>query len=210
MRTLTDRLGAALLRRAALECSDPAVAALLQRGHPFVDGGATLQPRVHPSLEPRRGETPEQWQARVGTIIVVGGSPSMYDKGRERFATAATSLTADTIKVALVLSTYSPNVATHEFLTDISSFIVGTDQTLTTKTATAGIFNADPATWSGGSAPASGATTIAYLVLYKSTGTAGSSPLIGYIDTATNLPLLPNGGSVSVSWSTGANKILKI
>jgi hypothetical protein len=47
----------------------------------------------------------------------------------------------------------------------------------------------------------SGATVEA-LVIYIDTGTAGTSRLIGFIDTGvTNLPVTPNGGDISITWN---------
>ena len=52
--------------------------------------------------------------------------------------------------------------------------------------------------------------TVEAIVLYKDTGDAATSPLIAYIDTATGLPLTPNGGDVTITWDNGANKIFKL
>ena len=48
------------------------------------------------------------------------------------------------------------------------------------------------------------------LVIYKDTGTESTSPLIMYIDTATGLPVTPNGGDITVTWDNGTNKIFKV
>ena len=48
------------------------------------------------------------------------------------------------------------------------------------------------------------------IVLYKDTGTDSTSPLIAFIDTATGLPITPNGGDIIVTWDNGANKIFKL
>lgn len=173
------------------------------------DTGASMTPTIAAPLWPRINEPFEAWQRRVGRIIVAGGASAFYGKGLEHIGAAQMSFTSDTMKVALVTSAYSPNLSTHEVIGDLGATRVGTDQTLTTKTNTLGVFNADAATWSGGAAPATG-QTVAYLVIWKDSGTAGTSWLFGQIDTATNLPLSTNGGSVSVTWSTGANKLAKL
>lgn len=41
------------------------------------------------------------------------------------------------------------------------------------------------------------------LILYKDTGTEATSDLIVRWDTATGLPLTPNGGNVTVVWAAG-------
>jgi len=38
----------------------------------------------------------------------------------------------------------------------------------------------------------------------------GDSYMLLYIDTATGLPVTPNGGDINVNWDNGANKIAKI
>nr|WP_201787713.1 hypothetical protein [Mycobacteroides immunogenum] len=68
--------------------------------------------------------------------------------------------------------------------------------------------SAAPILWSTFSA-VSGASVEA-MVIYKDTGTVGTSPLIAYIDTATGLPVSPNGGDINIAWDTGTNKIFKL
>ena len=70
---------------------------------------------------------------------------------------------------------------------------------------------------SGGAADANDVTftsvtgaSIEAIVLYKDTGTDSTSPLIAFIDTATGLPITPNGGDIIVTWDNGANKIFKL
>lgn len=40
-----------------------------------------------------------------------------------------------------------------------------------------------------------------YLILFKDTGVEGTSTLLAIWDTATGLPLTPNGANVTVTWS---------
>lgn len=133
---------------------------------------------------------------------------ALYDKGREAFLTGSINWEADTIKVALVRGyTFS---ASHEYLSDITGAgggtIVATSAALTSKTPTAGVADAADFTWS---AVGTGAAC-AYIIIYKDTGVAGTSRLIAYIDTATGLPVTPNGGDITVTWDSGANKIFKL
>ena len=129
---------------------------------------------------------------------------TLYDKGRQNFLEGGIAILTDTIKVALVdTGTYTFSQA-HEFLSDLTG-VVGTAETLGTKTSTSGVFDAADTTFTS----ATGATVEA-LVIYKDTGVAGTSPLIAYIDTATGLPATPNGGDITVTWDSGANKIFKL
>lgn len=132
---------------------------------------------------------------------------ALYDKGREKFLTGAISWSADNIKAVLVdVADYTVNLATHEFLSDIAAGgRVATSGNFTTKTTTAGVADADNITWPTVSGDPSEA-----LVIYKDTGVAGTSPLIAYIDTATGLPVTPNGGDITVTWDNGSNKIFKL
>jgi len=111
----------------------------------------------------------------------------------------------DTLKVAMVTSAYTPSAA-HQFFSSVAG-VVGTPQTLTSPSVTAGVFDAADATFT---AVAAGSTVVG-LVLYKDTGVAGTSPLIAFIDSvASGLPVATNGGNIVIAWDNGANKILKV
>lgn len=101
-----------------------------------------------------------------------------------------------TVKVALVdTGTYTYSTA-HDFLNDLSG-VVGTAQTIANTTVANGLFDGDNVTF----AAVSGATVEA-LVIYIDTGVAGTSRLVAYIDTGvTGLPVTPNGGDITITWS---------
>lgn len=132
---------------------------------------------------------------------------ALYDLGRKAFMDGSIAYLTDTIKVALVTSGYTPNLATHQYYSDLTpgSNVVGTAQTLASKTSTAGVADAADISYSSVTGSA-----ITYMAIYKDTGVAGTSPLIGLIDTATGLPFSITGGTVSVTWDNGANKIFKL
>lgn len=103
----------------------------------------------------------------------------------------------------------APNAGTHDFYNDLSAGLVGTAYTLANKTVgtvAAGVFDntVDPAP---AFSAVSGATVEA-LVFFKDTGTPSTSDLICWFDTATGLPLTPNGGDVNVTFS--ASGIFKV
>ncbi|MDB5937256.1 MAG: hypothetical protein JWQ01_4600 [Massilia sp.] len=92
---------------------------------------------------------------------------------------APIDMATDTIKVALVSSAYTPNLATDQFWSSVSANLLGTAQPLGTKTvSSAGIFSSANPSFTG--LPSSG--TGKYLVVYKDTGVAGTSPLIALYD----------------------------
>ena len=113
----------------------------------------------------------------------------------------------DDIKVVLVDSAdYTLNLATHDFLDDIPAGArVATSGNLANKTTTLGVFDADDITIAGVTGD-----QFEYIIIYRDTGTAGTSQLIACIDTATGIPCTPNGGDITISWDSGANKIFAL
>lgn len=130
-------------------------------------------------------------------------SNALYAKGKEKILSASINFVSDTIKVALVKNTYPQNLATDEFYSDISAYVIGTPQTLGSKSVTGGVFDASDATYTAVTA----GDTLEGVVVYKDTGVAGTSPLLMYIDTITGFPLATNGGDIVIQWDNGAYKI---
>lgn len=131
---------------------------------------------------------------------------ALYTKGKEKMLSASINFPSDTIKAALVNSSYTPNLATDEFLTTVSSFVLNTSQTLTSKAVTGGAFDAADVTWTAVTAGA----TAKFVVLYKDTGSAATSPLLALIDTITGFPLATNGADITVQWDNGTYKIFSL
>lgn len=116
------------------------------------------------------------------------------------------SLATDTIKLAAVTSSYTPDIDTHDFWDDVAgNESTGTGYSAggaTLANVTAAVvgasdlakFDADDVTWT-----ISSAFSARYLVLYKSTGNNATSPLIGYIDLGSTYSLA--SGTVSLTWS---------
>jgi hypothetical protein len=132
---------------------------------------------------------------------------AMYTLGRQKFLEGAIAWLTDSIKAVLVDSgQYTLDLATHQWLSDIPAGArIATSGNLANKTSTGGVADADDVTFSSVTGVQS-----EYIILYKDTGTAGSSALIACIDTATGLPVTPNGGDITVAWDNGANKIFKL
>ena len=124
---------------------------------------------------------------------------ALFPKWKEQLLqfTANNNLSAGTVKVALVdTGVYTYNAA-DQFYTSVSSAVVGTPQTIGSKTFTNGVFDGADATFTA----VTGAS-IEALVLYVDTGSAATSPLVAYIDTSvTGLPVTPNGGDISITWN---------
>jgi hypothetical protein len=132
---------------------------------------------------------------------------SLYDLGREAFLNAGIDWATDDIKVALLdAADYTPNLATHDFLDDVPAGArVATSGNLASKTTSAGVADAADVTLSAVTGDES-----EYILIYKDTGVESTSTLIGLIDTATNLPITPNGGDIQIVWDSGANRIFKL
>jgi hypothetical protein len=118
----------------------------------------------------------------------------------------------DTIKVALLSSSYTPDQDVHDYLNDVSTYEVsGTGytaggNTLASKTATYDsannviVLDAADTTW------ASSTITARYAVIYDSTGTASTSALIGYVDFGSDQS--STNGNFTITWdSTGIVRI---
>lgn len=123
---------------------------------------------------------------------------AIYPKYKEALLSGSTdiNLSGLTVKVALIdAGTYTYSSA-HQFYSSVSG-VVGTPQTLTSKSVTNGVFGAADVTFTsviGSSAEA--------LLIYIDTGTASTSRLVAYIDTGvTGLPVTPNGGNISITWN---------
>lgn len=63
-----------------------------------------------------------------------------------------------------------------------------------------GVFDANDTVFTGGSV-LTGSTSVEWLVVFKFVTVAGDSPFLAAWDTATGLPLTPNGGDVTVAWN---------
>ncbi len=131
---------------------------------------------------------------------------ALYDKGRNAFLKGDVDMLVDTIKIALLKTTHTPNLTTHDFWDDVSADQVGSSVTLGTKDATDGIFDAADATF-----PTVTGVECSYICIYHDTGTPATSTLIALLDTdVTGLPVTPNGGDIEVQWAATTNKIFKL
>ena len=128
----------------------------------------------------------------------------IYNSFKKKIMDGSIDLDTDTIKVALVTSTYTPDQDVHDFFDDITNEVTGTGYTaggatLANKAVTAdntdneGVFDADDVSWTTSTITARGA------VLYKSTGVASTSPLIAYLDFTTDK--VSTAGTFTIAWN---------
>lgn len=142
---------------------------------------------------------------------------ALYDLGREGFLAGEIDWDTAVIKAALVRG-YTPNLATHKFVSDVTGAggtLVATSSALTSKTVAAGVADAADITFT---AVASGAA-IPYLLVFQSSAVTGGADVatsaqrvIALIDSSTGvaLPITPNGGDITVQWDNGTNRIFKL
>lgn len=129
----------------------------------------------------------------------------LYDFGREGFLDGQISWSQNTIRAVLVdTSAYTFSKATHQWLSDIPvAARIATSGPLGSKTIAAGVAGAAAVSFASVTGP-----TCEAIVLYRDTGSAGSSRLIAYITQANGLPVIPNGSSIAVAWDTDASKLI--
>jgi hypothetical protein len=130
---------------------------------------------------------------------------ALYPKAKEAFLNGSINMIANTITIALIdtgVYTYSTS---HQYRSDISNSAVISTTTLTNKTIANGVFDADDALFSS----VTGANAEA-LIIFSDSAVQGTSRLIAYIDSATGLPILPNGGDITVAFSSGSSRIFAL
>jgi hypothetical protein len=138
----------------------------------------------------------------------------LYDQGREAFLEGSINWLTSAIRAALVSISNQPTA--YVFNASLGNFYASVPTgarvgmsvaSLGTKTATAGVGGAADTVFSAVSGP-----TVGAVLVFQSSATANASDwrLIAYIDTATGLPVGPNGGDITVQWDTGVNKIFKL
>ncbi len=132
----------------------------------------------------------------------------IYKKAKESFLKGEINLYSNTIKVLILNNTYTPNVNTHQFVSDInSSSIEDRSSGLSNKTVTDGVFDADDVTianYSGNSFNA--------VAIYLDSGSDATSRLIAYLDTSTGLPFSSANvqAPVTIVWNNDSTKIIAL
>jgi hypothetical protein len=130
---------------------------------------------------------------------------ALYPKAKEAFLNGAINMSSNTIVIALIDTGVYSYSTSHQYRSDVGNSAVIASTSLSNKTITNGVFDADDATFSS----VTGANCEA-LLIFQDTGVQSTSRLIAYIDSATGLPILPNGGDITVAFSGGSNKIFSL
>jgi hypothetical protein len=138
----------------------------------------------------------------------------LYDQGRNFFLNGSVNWLTTPIRTGLVSISNQPTA--YVFNASLDNFYASVPTgarigmsiaSIGTKTATSGIADGADVVFSAVSGP-----TIGAVLVFGSTATANASdwPLIAYIDTATGMPVGPNGGDITVQWDNAVNKIFKL
>ncbi len=136
---------------------------------------------------------------------------TIYNSFKRDIMNGGIDLDTDTIKVALVTSSYTVDQDAHDNFDDITNEVAGTGYTaggatLASVTVTVdntdneGVFDAADVTWSTSTITARGA------VVYKSTGVASTSKLICFLDFSTDKT--STAGDFVIQW--GAEGIVNL
>ncbi len=133
---------------------------------------------------------------------------ALYDLGRQGFLGAEIDWVGVSMRICIVdLTDYTLNLVTDDFL-DVINAGAGLEAesgNLTTKTEALGVADADNVTFSSVSGDACD-----YVIGFEETGADATSQLIFCIDTASGIPVTPNGGDITVTFDNGSNKIFKL
>lgn len=127
-----------------------------------------------------------------------------YGLGVKAMLDGTINWASDTIKVAAATSAYTPNQDTDQFFSSITEatgdgYTAGgvtlADKTSSYDAASNNVMlDAADISW-----PNPIALTFRYLIVYKSTGTAGTSPLLGYVDFGADQTTTT--GPINVTWN---------
>lgn len=152
-----------------------------------------------------RTVTPVTSTFSIPTVTATTTSYNFYNSFKSDQLSGNVDLDTDTIKVALVTSSYTFDQDAHHFFSDITNEITGTGYTAGGETMSGisitaddtndlGKFDANNTTWSSATFTFRGA------VIYKDTGTASTSPLVAYIDFSTDQSA--SSEDVAIEWDT--------
>lgn len=138
---------------------------------------------------------------------------TLYNPGREGFLAGEIDWDTAVIKVSLVRG-YTASGA-HKFVSEVTGAggtLVST-ATLANKTVTNGVADADDIVFTSVAV----GTACNHIVIYQASAVTGgvdvaatAQRLIAFLDSASGLPVTPNGGNINVVWDSGANRIFNL
>lgn len=118
----------------------------------------------------------------------------IYPKAKEALIKGDLDLDG-VIRAVLIDTAVYTYSAAHDNYDDLSGVVGAESGALASKTFTNGVFDAADITFTA----VTGATVEA-IALFLDTGTPSTDKLIAYIDSASGLPVTPNGGDINIAW----------
>lgn len=134
-------------------------------------------------------------------------SVTFYNSYKKSLGDATIDLVNDTVKMALLDETHTPNYDTHDNFDDVSTEEISSagytsgGTALSTKAVTQdntgdkGVFDCDDLSWTGLTA------TVRYAVVYKDSGTPSTSPLICLVDLGADTALSGSNLNININAS---------
>jgi len=124
----------------------------------------------------------------------------LFDSGRDGFLNGEFNWSTDNFKVILLSNQYTVDLINHTTTANVGG-TVAISGVRSTITPGKGVADASDLTISG----VAGTTITQYIIFHDT-----SKKLIAYFDTSTNLPVVPNGGNITLQWSNTHNRIFKL
>lgn len=159
---------------------------------------------LHHQAKPYRVVSVGQADGDGPSAVVTAGQFGIPAKNRsDGTANGAINWATDTTKVALTTSTYVPNIDTNTFFSDVTNEITGTGYTAGGATLASPTSSYDTASDQArfDAADTSWATstlTARVAVVYKSTGTSTTSPLIFFVNFGADVST--TAGTFAITW----------
>lgn len=112
---------------------------------------------------------------------------------REKFATKQLDWVAQSMRAALIRSTWVPDYNTQQYLSSIASFIISRSAVIGNRSADDGYCNGDNPIFNNVAGEEFGS-----VILYQDSGWDTSSLMVAHITEVNGLPYTPDGSSVEL------------
>lgn len=141
---------------------------------------------------------------------------NLFAPGREGFLDGTINWGATPVIKCSLVRGYTFNSA-HKWVSDVTgaggTLITPQSAAFTSKTVTNGVADAADVTF----ATVAAGAAIPAIIIYQASAVTGGADvatsaqrLIAHIDTATGLPVTPNGQNITIAWDNGSNKIFQL
>lgn len=133
----------------------------------------------------------------------------LYGLGAKALLDGTFDVSGGLLRLVLVDTVeYTLLIDADDFLADIpAGGIFAESANFAGVTTTAGVFDATDVVLP---TVTTSTSTAELVIIFEETGSDATSKLLCAIDTATGLPITPNGGNININWDNGANKIFTL